>query len=31
MKVRIANNKNIPYEGHENIAFTSYDIENLPF
>jgi len=21
----------IPYEGHENIAFTSYDIENLPF
>ena len=21
----------IPYEGHENIAFTDYDIENLPF
>ena len=21
----------IPFEGHENIAFTSYDIENLPF
>lgn len=21
----------IPYEGHENIAFTYYDIENLPF
>lgn len=21
----------IPYEGHENIAFTSYDIEDLPF
>ena len=21
----------IPYEGHENIAFTNYDIENLPF
>lgn len=21
----------IPYEGHENFAFTSYDIENLPF
>lgn len=21
----------IPYDGHENIAFTSYDIENLPF
>ena len=21
----------IPFEGHENIAFTDYDIENLPF
>ena len=21
----------IPYDGHENIAFTTYDIENLPF
>ncbi len=21
----------IPYEGHENIAFTDYDVENLPF
>lgn len=21
----------IPFDGHENIAFTSYDIENLPF
>ena len=21
----------IPYDGHENIAFTDYDIENLPF
>lgn len=24
-------NRCIPYEGHENIAFTSYDIEDLPF
>lgn len=24
-------NSCIPFEGHENIAFTSYDIENLPF
>lgn len=24
-------NSCIPYDGHENIAFTSYDIEDLPF